>query len=158
VFENAAEAILITDKDNNIIRVNRAFSEITGYSREEVIGKNPNIQKSGIHDAAFYKKMWDDINNKNFWQGEIVNKKRNGDLWPCWMTISRIEHENSHYYIAVASDISIIKKSRKEIEFLAYHDTLTSLPNRLLFKDRIEHAIAKAKRNKKQLCRLFCGS
>jgi len=145
VFENATEAIVITDESNSIIRVNKAFSAITGYSAEEVIGKDPSFQQSGIHSRNFYKKMWEAIENDH-WQGEIINRKKNGDLWPCWMTISRIRHGDTHYYVAVASDISAIRASQEEIEFLAYHDTLTSLPNRRLFKERVEHAVFRANR------------
>ncbi|OQX57568.1 MAG: hypothetical protein B5M52_07105 [Helicobacteraceae bacterium 4484_230] len=155
VFENAAEAIVITDKNNRIMRVNRAFSDITGYSKEEAYGKDPGFHKSDIHDDSFYEDMWQAIENSKFWQGEIINRKKNGDIWPSWSTISMIEYEGEHYYVSVSTDISTIKESRKEIEFLAYHDTLTSLPNRLLFSDRVEHAIARSKRTKEIFAILF---
>jgi len=155
VFENALESIVITDADNKIIRTNNAYTNITGYLQEDAIGKNPSINSSGMHNEEFYKNMWIALNKDQFWQGEVINKKKDGSLWPCWMSINSMQHNNSTYHIAVALDISAMKSSQEKIEFLAYHDTLTSLPNRSLLMDRMKHALDRAKRNSSIFAILF---
>ncbi len=155
VFENSFESIVITDKDNKIIRINNAYTNITGYVEEDAIGKDPSVNSSGMHDEEFYKNMWIALEKDKFWQGEVINKKKDGSLWPCWMSINSIQHNNSTHYVAVALDISAMKDSQEKIEFLAYHDTLTSLPNRSLLMDRAKHALDRAKRNSSIFAILF---
>ncbi len=155
VFENTAEMIIVTDKNNRIIDVNKAFSKITGYSKEEVIGKNPNIIQSGYQDKNFYKNLWKSVIKNGYWQGEIWDRKKNGALIANLLTISTIKDGEDYYYIGVAADITKLKESQERAEFLAFHDTLTNLPNRVLFLDRLEHAIKKSIRNESKLAILF---
>lgn len=155
VFDNTAEAIMITDENNRIVSVNRAYTELTGYTLDEIYGKNPNIHKSEVQDDRFYKTMWESINTHKHWKGEIWNKRKNGELWPCWLTISLLEDDDTKHYIAVSTDISAIKESQKEIEHLAYHDALTNLPKRAVFIDRVNQAIRRSWRKQEMFAVLF---
>ena len=149
VFENTAEAIVITELDGTILDVNDAYGVITGYSRADVVGKNPRITNSGLHDAAFYGAMWRDILEKGRWVGEIWDKRRNGQVFPKLLSISTVfdgEHRPVNY-VGVFTDISELKEAEKNLEQLAYFDRLTGLPNRRLLQDRIEHTIALSKRS-----------
>ena len=157
VFESSKDAIIISDHDNKIISVNQAFNEITGYESKEVIGKNPNILQSGRHDKEFYQKLWADLISKGYWQGEIWNRRKNGEIYPEWISVSLVyddANEVSHF-IAIFSDISDIKTSEAHIEFLANYDPLTQLPNRRLFIDRLDQAIKLADREQSKLAVLF---
>ncbi|MCK5639980.1 MAG: EAL domain-containing protein [Gammaproteobacteria bacterium] len=157
VFENTSEGVLITDKDANITAVNKAFELITGYQEHEVLGQNARIIKSNKHDKAFYRDMWGSIIDNGMWRGEILNRNKKGDVFPVWQSICAIydkEHNVSHY-VSVFSDITTIKQSQAQLDYLAYHDPLTGLPNRLLFEDRLEHAIEHAKREQNELAVLF---
>jgi diguanylate cyclase (GGDEF)-like protein/PAS domain S-box-containing protein len=149
VFENAKEGISITSKQGEIQAVNQAFTDITGYDPEEVIGKNPRVLKSNRHDRSFYQEMWESIIKKGYWSGEIWNRRKNGEAFPELLSISAIREEDGEIknYVAVFHDISEMKTKEQEIEHLAYHDPLTGLPNRTLFKDRLEHAISRARRD-----------
>ena len=111
VFENATEAITITDATPRILKVNRAFTEITGYSAQEVLGKNPSVLSSGRQNAAFYGDLWQQLKEKGTWFGEIWNRRRNGDVYPEWLSISAVRNIEgvSTHYIAVFTDISIVK-------------------------------------------------
>lgn len=114
VFENTAEGVLITDIDQRISAVNRAFSEITGYSEIEALGQTPRLLASGQHDSAFYVAMWHQLTDEGHWQGEIYNKRKNGELYPGWLTISAVrnsEREITHF-VAVFADISSLKHAR----------------------------------------------
>ncbi len=157
IVDNTADAIEVTDQHNKIIEVNRAYSRITGYEREEVLGNDPGFSKSGKHGEKFYKSMWQDIRNKGMWQGEIWNKRKNGEIYPVWQTISTVRDQDQAVlnYVSVFSDISMIKKSQEKIDFLAHHDPLTGLPNRILFNDRLDHALRRAQRDKQQVGLIF---
>lgn len=157
VFECSKDAIIISDQDNQIISVNHAFSEITGYQPSEVLGKNPSLLQSGRHDKEFYQQLWNVLKLKGYWQGEIWNRRKSGEVFPEWLTISLVhDHNNAvSHYIAIFSDISEAKSSEAHIEFLANYDPLTQLPNRRLFIDRLEQAIKTAAREKTMLAVLF---
>jgi diguanylate cyclase (GGDEF)-like protein/PAS domain S-box-containing protein len=157
VFESAGEGIVITDRFNRIISVNRAFTRITGFGESEALGKDPKLLASGQHDTAFYRTMWGELGQHDYWQGEIWNRRKNGEQFPEWLTISTVRRPNGEIanYIATFSDISESKKQTEHIQFLANFDTLTNLPNRLLFRDRVELAIASAQRTNSMLAVLF---
>jgi len=157
VFEGTADGITITDKNGNIVDVNRAFTEITGYSKSEVLGKNPRILQSGRNSESFYRDMWRTIEQVGYWNGEIWNRHKNGELIPENLTISSLVDEDglAFQYIGVFSDISQIKRSQEKLDHLAHHDALTDLPNRLLLQERLEQAIKHAQRNRKQLAVIF---
>ncbi len=157
VFENTAEGVIVTDADNNITAVNRAFSEITGYNEGEVLGKSPRLLKSERQERDFYYKMWATIKKVGMWQGEIWDRRKNGEVYPAWATITALHDEEDLLtnYIAVFSDISTIKRSQEQMDFLAFHDPLTDLPNRILFNDRLESALNRARREGTQIAVLF---
>jgi len=148
VFENALEGISITDLEGKIIAVNKAFSDITGFSEKEVLGKNPRILKSNRHDRDFYRKMWQSIAEKGHWVGEIWNRRKSGEAFPEILSISAIHNRKGEasQYVAVFHDISEMKSQEARIKHQAYHDALTGLPNRSLAQDRLTMAIAHAKR------------
>jgi diguanylate cyclase (GGDEF)-like protein/PAS domain S-box-containing protein len=157
VFENTAEGIFVTDADCNIIETNPAFTDITGYSRKEVIGSNPRIFQSGRHDRGFYQEMWQTLSESGRWRGEIWNRRKDGALFPQWQNISAVfdNQRKITHYVAVFSDISQIKESQEKLDHLAYHDALTDLPNRLLLNERLEQAIRHAERHRTQLAVIF---
>ncbi|WP_151670728.1 EAL domain-containing protein [Nitrincola schmidtii] len=158
VFENAGEAIAITDGSGFIQSVNEAFTRITGYDSADSVGRSiGRLLKSGRHSKDFYERMWSELNHRGYWQGEIWNKRKSGEVYPEWLNINRIENKENEveYFVAVFSDITDLKDSQRKVEFLATHDTLTNLPNRNLFQDRIDHAIAQARRHKSSLALLF---
>lgn len=156
VFENASEGIMITDENNHICSVNLAFQKVTGYSSAEVLGKNPNILKSGQHNSDFYQTMWAAININGSWQGEIYNRRKDGSIYPASVNISIVHDETTktHHHIAVFSDLSPIKHTEKQLNFFQYYDPLTSLPNRALFTKQLEHALQQAKRDHSRLALL----
>ncbi|MCB1920882.1 MAG: EAL domain-containing protein [Candidatus Competibacteraceae bacterium] len=157
VFDNTMEGVMITDASEKITAVNRAFTKITGYEEAEVVGKTPRIFKSGRQDAQFYEAMWSSIQTTGHWQGEVWNRRKDGEIYPQWSTISTVADENNQitHYVGVFSDISSLKRSEEKLNFLAHHDLLTRLPNRLLFNARLEHSIERARRNQKSLAVLF---
>ena len=142
------DAIMITDADAKIIRVNQAFLVATGYSSNEVIGKNPRIMRSGMHDESFYIEMWRQLLHTGFWSGEIFDKRKNGEIYPKWAKITAVKNEQQQitHYVAVYSDLSERKRNEAEIRNLAFYDALTKLPNRHLFVDRLGAALASASR------------
>ncbi len=150
VFENSAEGVMITDRDNKILMVNRRFSEITGYTAEEVTGNTPNILNSGQQDKSFYSNMWRSLMNRGEWHGEIRNRRKDGEVIVEWMNISVVKNNMGEAinYVAVFSEITVHKTIKKRMQFLAHYDALTSLPNRILFSDRFEQAIIAARRKK----------
>ncbi|MEE4377811.1 MAG: EAL domain-containing protein [Candidatus Competibacteraceae bacterium] len=157
VFESTAEGVMITDLEGRIVAINNAFTEITGYQEQEVFAQTPRILQSGRHDAAFYEALWDTLKTSGQWQGEIWNRRKNGEIYPEWLTISIVETASGQisHYVSVFSDITSMKRSQAQLDFLAYHDPLTKLPNRLLFNERLEHSIQRARRNGHQLAVLF---
>jgi diguanylate cyclase (GGDEF)-like protein/PAS domain S-box-containing protein len=157
VFESTAEGVMITDAQERIVAVNRAFTVITGYTETEIIGKTPRFLGSGRQDAEFYAALWDSLKATRQWQGEIWNRRKDGEMYPEWLTISAVEDSNDQvsHYVAVFSDISAMKQSQEQLDFLAHHDPLTELPNRLLFNARLEHSIQRAHREGRQLAVLF---
>ncbi|MCG7997644.1 MAG: EAL domain-containing protein [Candidatus Thiodiazotropha taylori] len=142
-FRLSRDAILMTDEQNKIISVNDAFERITGYVESEVLGKDPRLLASNRHDHHFYKRMWQSINQNNHWEGEIWNRRKSGEIYPEWLSISKIVDEiKAHtHYIAVFTDITQKKKTEDEIENLAFYDVLTGLANRYLLADRVEKAV-----------------
>lgn len=157
VFESTLEGIMVTNARRVIESVNPAFTQITGYKAHEVIGKTPAILSSGRHDAAFYQKMGDELAANGYWQGEIWNRRRNGEIYPEWLTISSVKDDGGRIanYVGVFSDITKRKAAEEQMQFLAYHDGLTSLPNRELFLDRLHHAIAHAHRHRDMVAVMF---
>lgn len=151
VFDCTREGVLVTDSNGLIVHVNRAFMEITGYQGEEVLGQRPSLFKSGHHPPAFYQAMFATLNSTGEWSGEIWNRRKSGEIYPQWQTI-RIIHDDQRrlsHYVAVFSDISAIKNSEHKLTHLAHYDPLTDLPNRLLFTDRAEQALAAAQIHKR---------
>ncbi|MDH5425990.1 MAG: PAS domain S-box protein [Gammaproteobacteria bacterium] len=144
VFEHSIEGILICDRQNNIIRVNPAFSKITGYSEHEIIGKKPSILKSGQHDDQFFSAMWNDLNHNGVWQGEVWNRRKNGETYPELLTISTLKDtaDSIVEYIAIFADITDRKQDAEQIRRLAYYDSLTNLPNRALSHEILTNALA----------------
>ena len=148
VFENTLEGVWISDSRQNIITVNRAFSEITGYSEVEALGQNPGFLNSGKHDPGFYFDIWAELNENGRWEGEIWNRRQNGEVYPEWLSISTVRSDVGHItnYVGVFSDISKRKEFEERLSYMATHDTLTDLPNRFLFRETLQHSLKKARR------------
>jgi len=157
VFASSTEGILIADADLRILSVNQAFSSITGYSAEEVIGQTPSILASGKHNAAFYQAMWSAIHKTGRWQGEIYNRRKNGSVYPEWLIITCVKDVAGRIsnYIGIFTDISERKTTEERILYLAKHDVLTDLPNRVFFLEEVEQAIAGAGANGGRAALLF---
>ena len=157
VFKSTLEGVMITDADGNILDVNNAFENITGFSREEVTGRTPAVLQSGRHDSKFYDEMRQSLRQSGQWRGEVWNRRKSGDIYLEWLNISTIFDSQGTLvnYVAVFSDITSIKRSQEELIRLAHHDPLTGLPNRLLFNSRLEQAIKHARRNTTKLAVLF---
>ncbi|HFC53513.1 MAG TPA: EAL domain-containing protein [Gammaproteobacteria bacterium] len=157
VFEGTSEGIIITDSQHRIVAVNRAFTRITGYTLEEVRGKNPSLLQSGRHDEAFFQAMWQSLNETGQWQGEIWNRRKNGQIYPELLTVNVVQDKDGKttHHVGIFSDISQIKETEYKLAHLAHHDPLTELPNRLLFHDRLEQAILRAQREGNRAAILF---
>ncbi|WP_061242670.1 EAL domain-containing protein [Ectopseudomonas composti] len=143
VFESTAEGVLITDLEQRITAVNRAFTQITGYSEAEALGQRPTLLSSGQHDNAFYAAMWHSLAANGHWQGEIWNRRKNGELYPEWLTISAVRNSDNQitHFVGVFADISSLKHAQARLDHQAHHDPLTGLPNRLLFETRLRSAL-----------------
>ncbi|HEY5717052.1 MAG TPA: EAL domain-containing protein, partial [Motiliproteus sp.] len=157
VFENTQEGIIITDAELAIIAVNPAFTELTGYSEAEVLGQRPSILQSGKHSPEFYAEMWHHLETSGQWCGEIWSQRKGGEIYPEWLSISDVRDDRGELlnYVAVFSDISAAKESEQQLEYLAHHDPLTELPNRLLFMSRLHHALQRARRDSSCMALLF---
>ncbi len=151
------EGMMVTDADNIILRVNTAFTTITGYPAEEAIGKRSNLMSSGYHDESFFVGMWKELNTKSYWEGELWNKRKNNELYPQKLTITAVKDSNNIVtnYVGTLIDITKNKQAEQEIEDLAYYDPLTHLPNRRLMMDRINHAMALSARSEMKGALLF---
>lgn len=151
VFANSQEGIVITDTEGHIIDANQAFTDITGYSRTEILGTDVKILQSGRHDKEFYNIIWKAIKQQGYWRGEIWSRRKNGDTYPEWLTISTVTNAQGDAirYIGNFSDISLLKQREQQLERITHYDLLTGLPNRILLLDRMNLAIAQSKRNQR---------
>jgi len=157
VIHSAHDGIIVTDAEQHIDIVNPAFTKLTGYHKQEVMGQTPSILSSGRHDADFYEQMWQSIEEHKCWRGEIWNRRRDGSIFPGLLSISTIEDktEGITNYVGIITDISQQKAAEQHYQTMAYHDPLTKLPNRLLFYDRLEQAIRESVRSGEYVALLF---
>jgi diguanylate cyclase (GGDEF)-like protein/PAS domain S-box-containing protein len=157
IFDTASEAMLVTDPDNRIITVNPAFTATTGYTLSEVAGKNPSVLSSGKQGAEFYRKMWNDLDTVGHWSGELWNKRKNGELYAEWLSVNVLFNENAskRMHVAIFSDVTEKKQADEIIWKHANYDLLTQLPNRRMFRNRLEHEIKMAHRTGRSLALLF---
>ena len=157
VFESTREGVVITDLTPRIVQVNRAYSEITGYSEAEVLGQNPGLLHSGHQDEAYYQAMWGTLLQTGHWQGEIWNRRKDGGVFPQLLTISTVygSHGMPTHYVGIMTDITQLKHSEAKLEHLAHYDPLTNLPNRLLLQSRLKHALEHAGRQRLGVAVLF---
>ena len=157
VFTHARESIMITDAEGLIIEVNKTFSDITGYSREEAIGKTPRILKSERQSPEFYVDMWQAIVNEGYWYGEIWNHRKNNEVYAVMQTISAVRDVNgiTTHYVSLASDITPMKQHQEQLERIAHYDVLTNLPNRVLLADRLSQAMLQCSRHGQSLAVVF---
>ncbi len=151
------ESLMITDTEGVILRVNKAFTESTGYTAEEIVGQTPRLLKSGRHDPEFYRKMWDTLHRTGAWQGEIWDRRKNGEIYPKWLSISAVKRDDGvvTHYVGSHIDITERKASEEKIQHLAFYDHLTDLPNRLLLMDRLKQALASSARSNHRGSLLF---
>jgi diguanylate cyclase (GGDEF)-like protein/PAS domain S-box-containing protein len=156
-MQNTLEGVMVTDANGVIISVNPAYTKITGYSAEEAIGKNPRIVNSNNHDHGFFEQFWTELKSKGKWQGEIWNRRKSGDVYLTWQTITRIpgETEDSVRYVSVFNDMTERWHINESIRHLAFHDPLTDLPNRALMLERLGQLLSKTGREQRQLAVLF---
>ncbi len=157
MFEESNEGVLITDALGRIQRVNRAFTVVTGYTEREVVGKTPAVLSSGRHDAAFYRDMWERLVNVGGWMGEIWNRRKNGEVYPEWLKINTVRGAGGEirHFVGIFSDIGDHKRTGQDVERYAFYDTLTDLPNRTLFVERLKHALVRAHRDAKPVVLLY---
>lgn len=153
VFSHAREGIIITDAQGTIIDTNEAFAYITGYRRDEIIGKNPSLLRSGRHDANYYKKMWATLLEQGHWSGEVWNRHKSGRIYAEMLTISAVKNQQdeTQYYVGLFSDITELKQHQDQLEHIAHYDALTNLPNRVLLAKRLQQGMEFVKKQKKQL-------
>ena len=157
VFENVLEGVMVTDTAANILSVNPAFANITGYEPDEIIGRNPNVMRTKFHSADFFREMWRQLSESGQWRGEIWNKRKCGDVFLAWQTISAVRNESGKitHYVSVLFDITERKRHEDLVRYQAYHDILTGLPNRQLFHDRLTQALLHARREGEMLGVMF---
>lgn len=157
IINSVLEGILITDANGMIIRINDSFEKMSGFARAELIGQNPRLLKSNIHDKEFYAKMWEHLIREGFWEGEIWDKKKNGEIYPKWMSITSLKQKEgkTENFIAVSTDITKIKKTEEDLFRSENYDSLTGIPNRTLFYERLEMALMRARDNERMAALLF---
>ncbi len=157
VFDNSTEALLVTDADNRIVTVNRAFTAITGYEAREVLGQNPSVLKSGRHDDDFYRAMWARLLTDNRWEGEIWDRRKNGEVYPKWLSVAVVRDpaDAITHYVAAFTDVTRRKEAEERVQFLAHHDPLTGLPNRVVLRERFAQAAEHARHTGGRLAMLF---
>ncbi|MBV7536678.1 EAL domain-containing protein [Duganella sp. sic0402] len=157
VIEHIADGVVVQDAHGTIVAVNPAFTQITGYTEAEALGKDRTLTRSGRHELSFYEEMWQEQLEKGFWRGELWSVRKNGELYLEFLTVSAVRDPrgNATHYVGVFSDITKVKESQEKLDHLAHHDPLTALPNRLLFNDRLQHALQRASRDGEQLALLF---
>jgi diguanylate cyclase (GGDEF)-like protein/PAS domain S-box-containing protein len=153
VFAHTREGIIITDADGRVVDANRAFTEITGYSREEILGQNPSLLSSGRQDPEFYANMWRELIENGHWHGEVWNRRKDGELYAEMLTISAMHDDQGkvQHYVALFSDVTLQKEHQQQLEYIAHYDPLTGLPNRLLLSERLNSAMQRARRLKRPL-------
>ena len=151
------ESIMVTDANQLILRVNHAFTELFGYTAQDVLGATPRLLQSGRHDPAFYVAMWDGITRGGAWQGEIWDRRKNGECFPVWLSITAVcsDEGGVTHYVATHTDITLRKAAEEDIKQLAFYDPLTGLPNRRLLQDRLHQAMSQARRERGRLALLF---
>ena len=156
VFESSVEGIIITDAQTRILRVNQSFCDITGYSQDQVIGLTPKLLQSKRHDGDFYSEMWQSINRHGHWQGEVWNRRKNGEIFPIWLSISAVKKSDGEvsHYIGGFTDLSAQKWAEERIQHLTHYDALTDLPNRTLFHARFKQPMQNALRNNRRVALL----
>ena len=157
VISRSGEGIIISDAKGLIVEVNKAFETITGYSRADALGRNPNFLSSGRQDKEFYRRMWQTLHAEGFWQGEIWNRRKNNEIFPEWLSLSAIRDDGGEitHYVATFSDVTEAKANEARIQHMAHHDFLTGLPNRFLLTDRFKQVAAAAERNDTRYALLF---
>ena len=157
MFEATREGMMVTDAQTHILVVNHSFSELTGFSATDVLGRTPNILRSGRQDNAFYDLMWATIHQSGYWQGEIWNRRKNGEVYPQILSVSAVKNEHNQvtHYVGVLSDITLLKNTEARLGFLAHHDPLTGLSNRILLFSHLEHCIALSTRERKSAALLI---
>lgn len=156
IFDRNQDAILVSDSSNVIIDVNRAFEIITGFPRDEIIGKTPRVLKSGKHDSLFYHEMWKAIENSGEWSGEIWDRRKNGEMYPKWLNIYTVPNKRDvHYYVAMFTDLSKARETNQKIEFLAHYNPITELPNLNMLMQRLPENMKFASRDRHMLAVLY---
>ncbi|WP_432383338.1 EAL domain-containing protein [Duganella sp. P38] len=157
VIEHIADGVVVLDAAGTIVAVNPAFTQITGYSEAEALGKDRTLTRSGRHEQAFYENMWQEQLDQGFWRGELWSQRKSGELYLEFLTVSAVRDTRGQatHYVGVFSDITKAKESQEKLDHLAHHDPLTALPNRLLFNDRLQHALQRSSRDGQQLALLF---
>ncbi|MBS4097048.1 MAG: EAL domain-containing protein [Sulfuricella sp.] len=157
VFENTRDGIAITDPTPTILAINRAFTTTTGYNEEEVLGRNPSFLKSGRHERSFYQALWATLKTDGHWQGEIWNRRKNGEVYPEWLSISAVHNDKGEitHYVSVFTDITQLRRTEEDLERLSHYDPLTGLPNRLLFQTLLEHSLERMARHDEKLAVLL---
>lgn len=157
IVELSPVSIMVTDKHSRVLMVNPAFTRVTGYSAEEILGQSPRLLRSGRQKPGFYARMWRELLNQGYWEGELWNRRKNGDVYPEWLAITALHDHLGEIekFIAVFTDISQHKQAEQRLEHMANHDHLTGLPNRLALMDRLERDIKRARRHRTMLAVLF---
>lgn len=157
VFSATRDGVFITDLQPRIVAVNRAFSEITGYAETEALGRNPSMLQSGRHERSFFQSLWKTLGETGHWHGEVWNRRKSGEIYPQWLSISTVKDDKGepHRYVGVFTDIGELKSFEARLEHLAHHDPLTDLPNRLLMQSRLQNAIDRAERHGNKVAVLY---